>query len=68
MYQECTPLNSKNWAVLLSGADTYIEGYWSQANICHAYNLLVSRGIDPDKIITLSYNDAVNDVSNPYPG
>jgi len=58
---------AENWAVLVAGSN----GYWNyrhQADVCHAFKTLVSRGFNPDKIITLLYDDVANSYRNPYRG
>lgn len=55
------------WAVIAVGSSGY-GNYRHQANGCHAYHLLLSHGLSPDKIILMSYNDVANSRSNPFPG
>lgn len=56
-----------HWAVLVSGTRTY-PYYHNQADLAHAYQVLIKHGMDPNHIITLSYDDAVNHKDNPIPG
>lgn len=56
-----------NWAVLVAGSN----GFWNyrhQADVCHAFKTLVSRGFHPDKIITMLYDDVADSRMNPFPG
>lgn len=56
-----------HWAVLIAGS----KGYWNyrhQADVCHAHHVLVERGFDPDKIITMLFDDVANHSSNPFKG
>jgi legumain len=56
-----------NWAVLVAGSN----GFWNyrhQADVCHAYQTLLSKGFDANKIIVLSYDDVANSAQNPFKG
>mmetsp|Transcript_42348 Transcript_42348/g.106757 ORF Transcript_42348/g.106757 Transcript_42348/m.106757 type:complete len:438 (+) Transcript_42348:57-1370(+) len=56
-----------HWAVLIAGSN----GFWNyrhQADVCHAYQVLTKRGFDPDKIITMMYDDVAGSRSNPFKG
>lgn len=56
-----------NWAVLVAGSN----GYWNyrhQADVCHAYHLLLEHGVPAENIILLSYDDVANDPQNPFRG
>lgn len=55
------------WAVLVSGSKGF-GNYRHQANICHAYHVLINRGFLPSNIILFSYNDAASSPQNPFPG
>jgi legumain len=60
-------LKAEHFAVLVAGSN----GYWNyrhQADICHAYQILISKGMKPENIITMAYDDIANDGSNPFPG
>ncbi|KAL3317715.1 hypothetical protein Ciccas_003631 [Cichlidogyrus casuarinus] len=57
---------SKNWAVLLTGTKDY-DNYHDQADISHAYQVLIRRGFHPDKIITMMYDNIATHVENPFP-
>jgi legumain len=57
----------ENWAVLVAGSNTY-SNYRHQADVFHSYQALVGSGFDPDKIITMAYDDIVNSTSNPFKG
>jgi len=56
-----------NWAVLIAGSKGFFN-YRHQADVCHAYKVLTERGFDPDKIITMIFDDVANSTENPYPG
>jgi legumain len=59
--------SADNWAVLVAGSN----GFWNyrhQADVCHAYQLLISKGFDASKIVVMSYDDAANSSENPFPG
>jgi len=61
-------LSSGNpWAVLVCGSKGF-ENYRHHADVCHAYQTLVARGVKPERIITLVYDDVPNASLNPMPG
>ena len=56
-----------NWAILAAGS----EGYWNyrhQADVYHAYQILLKRGYNPDHIIVFAQDDITNNTRNPFPG
>lgn len=56
-----------NSALLVAGS----SGFWNyrhQSDVCHAFHALVRQGMDPDRIITMFYDDIANDPENPFPG
>ena len=56
-----------NYAVLVAGSNTYMN-YRHQADVAHAYQVLVQGGIKADNIITMMYDDVANSEENPFPG
>jgi legumain len=58
---------SDHWAVLVAGSSGY-GNYRHQADICHAYQIMLKNGISPDHIITMAYDDIANNSENPFPG
>lgn len=59
--------SSSNWAVLVAGSNTWFN-YRHQADVFHAYQMLVQKGFDPEKIIVLAYDDIASNTRNPFPG
>lgn len=59
--------NAAHWALLAAGSNTY-NNYRHQADLCHAYQILVSKGFNKDHIITMAYDDIANNELNPFPG
>lgn len=59
--------NFKIWAVLVAGSNTW-SNYRHQADVCHAYQVLIKHGVHPDNIITMMYDDIAHSKSNPTPG
>ncbi|XP_021888149.1 vacuolar-processing enzyme [Carica papaya] len=57
----------KRWAVLIAGSSGY-ENYRHQADICHAYQILKSGGLDDKNIIVFMYDDIAFSQENPRPG
>lgn len=45
-----------HWALVVAGSRRYWN-YRHQADVCHAYQLLKSRGFDDDHVITMVYDD-----------
>jgi legumain len=58
---------SDNWAVLVAGSNTYAN-YRHQADIYHAYQILIKNKFNPDHIITLAYDDLAHNIKNPFKG
>jgi len=57
-----------NWAVLIAGSNGYYN-YRHQADISHAYQILVKEGnFPPENVITFMYNDIAYSSENPYQG
>ena len=54
-------------AILIAGSQGY-QNYRHQADLCHAFQVLKSRGIPEDQIITFVFNDIAHNPQNPYPG
>ena len=55
------------WAVLLAGSN----GYWNyrhQADICHAYQLLIKGGLKEENIVVFMYDDIADNEENPRKG
>ena len=58
--------SADNWAVLVAGSD----GYWNyrhQADIAHAYHILIQNGYKPENVIVFAKNDVPTCQSNPIP-
>lgn len=58
---------AENWAVLVAGSNTY-SNYRHQADVFHAYQILVKNKFNPEKIITLAFDDVAKNVKNPFKG
>jgi len=55
------------WAVLVAGSNTY-GNYRHQADVCHAFQVVKSKGIPESNIIVMAYDDIANNSRNPFPG
>lgn len=55
------------YAVLVAGSNGY-GNYRHQSDICHAYQILVKHGVNPDNIIVMAYDDIASSSSNPFKG
>lgn len=58
---------SDHWAVLVAGSNGFVN-YRHQADVCHAYHLLLEQGIPEEQIIVMAYDDVAWDDENPVPG
>jgi legumain len=59
--------NCATWAVLVAGSN----GFWNyrhQADVCHSYQTLIQKGVQPQHIITLAYDDIAQAAQNPFKG
>ncbi len=59
--------SAANWAVLIAGSNTWYN-YRHQADVFHAYQVLLKKNFDPTKIIVFAYDDIANNVKNQFPG
>jgi len=55
------------WALLVAGSNGY-DNYRHQADVLHAYHLLVQRGIPKNNIVTMMYDDIAYNRRNPFKG
>lgn len=53
--------------MLLAGSVTY-ENYRHQADVNSAYKLLIDRGMKPENIVNMQFDDIANNPLNPLPG
>ena len=60
-------ISCENYAVLVAGSNTY-SNYRHQSNIFHHYHIFVDRGINPNNIVMMAYDDIANNNRNPFPG
>lgn len=58
---------AENFAVIAVGSQGY-GNYRHQANGCHAYRILIKRGLKPENIVLMSYDDVAASDENPFPG
>ena len=61
------PPSGALWAVLVAGSAGW-PNYRHQADVLHAYAVLVARGVPPSRIITLAADDLTEHPLNPLPG
>ncbi|XP_044495259.1 vacuolar-processing enzyme alpha-isozyme-like [Mangifera indica] len=59
--------NGTQWAVLIAASKGYIN-YRHQASVCHAYQILKSRGLKDENIIVFMYDDIIHAEENTRPG
>nr|CAB16318.1 cysteine proteinase precursor [Vicia narbonensis] len=55
------------WAVLVAGSNGY-GNYRHQADVCHAYQLLIKGGVKEENIVVFMYDDIAYNEMNPRPG
>ena len=60
-------ISCDNYAVLVDVSQTY-QNYRHHSDKFHHYHILVDRGINPDNIIVMAYDDIANSKYNPFPG
>ena len=60
-------ISCDNYAVLVAGSNTY-PNYRHQSSIFHHYHILAERGVNPNNIVTMAYDDIANNRRNPFPG
>jgi len=60
-------IKADHYAVLVCGSNFYFN-YRHQADIYHAYQVLIGYGIPASNIITFAYDDIADNPSNPFPG
>lgn len=56
-----------HWALLIAGSMGW-GNYRHQADVFHAYHVLVDGGLNPSRIIVMAYDDIAHDPENPEPG
>ena len=57
----------EHWAVLVAGSNTFAN-YHHQADVCHAYQVLLSHGFEPDHIITILISCLEDNIFNAETG
>ncbi|KAK8789795.1 hypothetical protein WA158_006575 [Blastocystis sp. Blastoise] len=60
-------INAEKWAVIM-GTSSGWSDYSVTSNPCRAYDLLIDSGMDPERIIYLSYSKNIDYDLNPFPG
>ncbi|KAL6071251.1 Legumain [Balamuthia mandrillaris] len=65
--EEPDSAKGENYAVLVAGSNSWFN-YRHQADVCHAYQVLVEHGFKKENIITFMYGDIANSSENPTPG
>ncbi|KRX10724.1 hypothetical protein PPERSA_03782 [Pseudocohnilembus persalinus] len=60
-------IKADNFAFLAAGSKGYIN-YRHQADVCHAYQILIKNGFKEENIIVMAYDDVANNWQNPYKG
>ena len=57
----------QQWAVLVAGSKGW-DNYRHQADVCHAFHLLVKRGVPKENIVVMMYDDIAYNPANPDQG
>nr|BAN20656.1 gpi-anchor transamidase [Riptortus pedestris] len=60
-------ISPSTWALLVAGSRGW-GNYRHQADVCHAYQILIKHGVNPDRIIVMMYDDVANNRLNPRKG
>ena len=58
---------AENYAVLVAGSKDFVN-YRHQSNVYHTYQVLVQKGMKPENIIVMAYDDIANNSRNPFKG
>ncbi|GIL65128.1 hypothetical protein Vafri_18937, partial [Volvox africanus] len=56
-----------HWALLVAGSSGWFN-YRHQADVCHAYHVLLRGGLRPAHMVIMMYDDIAYDTQNPFPG
>lgn len=56
-----------HWAVLVAGSNSFFN-YRHQSDIFHSYQVLIKKGLSPNNIIVMAYDDIANSSENPFRG
>ncbi|VVC45938.1 Peptidase C13, legumain [Cinara cedri] len=67
VYQEIFYGSRKNWVFLVAGSHGW-SNYRHQADVSHAYQILLNNGISADHIIVMMVDDIAYNTQNPFPG
>jgi len=60
--------DSKLWVLLVAGSSGYMN-YRHQADVCHAYQIVVNKhGVPKEQVVTMLYNDVVKSFFNTRKG
>merc|ERR1711977_390122 len=62
-----TTAGKKHWAVIVAGSSGY-GNYRHQADACHAYQIMIAKGIPESNIILMAVDDVAHAGENPFPG
>jgi len=62
-----TAAQGAEYAVLVAGSNGFYN-YRHQADVCHSYQVVRSKGIPAENIIVMAYDDIAGSGSNPFPG
>ncbi|CAA9998214.1 unnamed protein product [Nesidiocoris tenuis] len=54
----------EHWAFLVAGSNGWVN-YRHQADLCHAYHLLLRAGVPAKNIVTMFYDDVANSPNGP---
>ncbi|MCH1932685.1 C13 family peptidase, partial [Shewanella sp. A25] len=57
-------LGPDTWVVLVAGSNGWYNNR-HQADICHAYHILIQKGVKKERIITMLFDDIANSSYNP---
>ncbi|XP_014249398.1 legumain-like isoform X2 [Cimex lectularius] len=55
------------WAFLVAGSSGYYN-YRHQADVCHAYHIMLDKGVPPERVVVMMVDDVANDPNNPQKG
>ena len=65
--EDVVVVKPQQWAVLVAGSRGW-DNYRHQADVCHAFHLLVKRGVPEENIVVMMFDDIAYNTLNPDQG
>ena len=65
--EDVVVVKPQQWAVLVAGSKGW-DNYRHQADVCHAFHLLLKRGVPEENIVVMMFDDIAYNTLNPDQG